>query len=46
MGRKGKEMSNEVTEMAWKSLKEGKTISYVSETLDVSRTTITRFKNV
>ncbi|XP_062600651.1 uncharacterized protein LOC134262292 [Saccostrea cucullata] len=44
MGRKGKELSNQVKEIAWKLLQEGKTISYVSETLDVSRTTIASFK--
>lgn len=44
MGSKAKEMSIEVKEMVWKLLHDGKTITYVSETLGILRSTITSFK--
>ena len=44
MGRKGKELSKEIKDVAWKLLQEGKSITYVSETLGVTRSTIGSFK--
>ena len=44
MGRKGKELSKEIKDVAWKLLQEGKSITYVSETLGVNRSTIGSFK--
>lgn len=40
MGRKAKELSNEVKEMVWKMLQDGITITYVSETFGIPRSTI------
>lgn len=44
MGRKAKELSNEVKEMVWKMLEDGKTITYVSETFGIPRSTISSLK--
>lgn len=44
MGRKAKEFSNEVKEMVWKMLEDGKTITYVSETFGIPRSTISSLK--
>ena len=44
MGRKGRELSKEIKDVAWKLLQEGKSITYMSERLGVSRSTIGSFK--
>ena len=44
MGRKGKELSKEIKDVAWKLLQEGKNINYVSETLGVCKSIKRSFK--
>ena len=44
MESKGRELSKEIKDVAWKLLQEGKSITYVSETLGVTRSTKRSFK--
>lgn len=44
MGRKAKELSYEIKEIVWKMLQYDKTITYMSETFGISRTTISSLK--
>ena len=44
MGRRGKELSNDVKEIAQKLFEAGKTINYVSNTLHIPRSTVGSLK--